>query len=410
MEHLLAEAEDVIAECRALALHTEEAGFTTRTFLSEPMRRVHADMGRWMCDSGMSVRVDDAGNIRGVLAAVRVDAPVLFMGSHLDTVPHAGAFDGILGVVLAVKLAGLVGRVLPFAIEVIGFSEEEGVRFGFPFIGSRALIGDLDAEALRRRDSAGASVADAIRGFGLDPDRIAETALPDGIQALGYLEFHIEQGPVLESLDARIGVVEAIAGQSRLEITFEGRSGHAGTTPMHLRRDALAGAAEWVVAVEREARATAGLVATVGRIAAWPGASNVIAERVVLSLDVRHRRDSERVGACERMLRGARHITERRGLAFRAESRLEQPAVEMNGELTQLLERAVAESGEKPHRMVSGAGHDAMIVARRMPAAMLFLRSPGGLSHHPEESVRTEDVAAALAAGLKFIERLEERF
>ena len=402
MERLLAEAEDVITRCRALALHTEEPGFTTRTFLSEPMRRVHEDVGRWMCDAAMRVRVDHAGNIRGVRAAAEQNAPVFLMGSHLDTVPHAGAFDGILGVALAVKLIGMIERPLPFAIEAIGFSEEEGVRFGFPFIGSRAFVGDLDAEALERKDSNGVSVAEAIRRFGLDPDRIGEAALPEEAQALGYLEFHIEQGPVLESVDARVGVVEAIAGQSRFEITFEGRAGHAGTTPMHLRRDALAGAAEWMVAVEREAAATPGLVATVGRIAAWPGATNVIPERVALSLDVRHRLDSERAAACERMLSGGRP-----GLDFRAEARLEQPTVEMNAALTELLEGAVA---EKAHRMVSGAGHDAMIVARRMPAAMLFVRSPGGLSHHPEESVRAEDVAAALGAGLKFIERLEERF
>ncbi len=206
---------------------------------------------------GASVRIDAAGNFRGVYPSARPNAPRLLIGSHLDTVPNAGAYDGVLGVVLAVALLEeLQGRKLPFGIEVVGFSEEEGVRFGTPFIGSRALVGTLDGELLNVRDAQGISVRKAIENFGLNPDEIPQAKL--GSDTLGYLEFHIEQGPVLESLNQPLAAVEAIAGQSRLEFTFCGRANHAGTTPMHLRRDAIAGAAEWIGTVERVAQEVAG--------------------------------------------------------------------------------------------------------------------------------------------------------
>jgi allantoate deiminase len=367
-------AADCIARCRALALHTEEPGFTTRTFLSEPMRAVHADLCGWMRSVGMSVKVDAAGNLRGSYPGL--SPQVLFIGSHLDTVPHAGAFDGILGVVLGVKLVELLGgRRLRFGIEIVGFSDEEGVKFGFPFIGSLALIGELH---------------DA-RAFGLDPDLLPSAVAHE--PSLGYVEFHIEQGPVLESLGLSLAVVEAIVGQSRIELTFEGKAGHAGTTPMHLRQDALVAAAAWIGAVEREAIATEGLAATVGRVEVQPNAPNVIPGVVKATLDVRHRDDAVRHAAVERLIAVAKPTNWK--------VRVDQPAVAMNPHLMSLLARSA------PHRMLSGAGHDAMILARRMPAAMLFLRSPGGLSHHPDESVFPEDVTAALNAGMKFLDDLE---
>jgi allantoate deiminase len=393
--------EDVIGRCRLLAESTEEPGFTTRTFLSEPMHAVHTHLRGWMEQAGMTVATDHVGNLRGFYPANRSNPSRLFIGSHLDTVPHAGAFDGILGVVLGVALIErLGGRRLPFAIEVIGFSEEEGVRFGAPFIGSRALIGGVDDELLAR-------CAAAIVAFGLDPKRIGEARAGDN--ALGYLEFHIEQGPVLESLGLPLGVVEAISGQSRLDVRFEGQANHAGTTPMNFRRDALAGAAEWISAVEQEARAIPGAVATVGRVSVSPGASNVIPGSVTASLDVRHAEDAVRHGLVERLCQRAGQIAAGRCLEISWEQRLDQAAVSMDSALTQMLENAVANSGHPVHRMASGAGHDAMIVARRMPAAMLFLRSPGGISHHPDETVLAEDVAAALDVGMRFLEQLEQR-
>ncbi|MBZ5578840.1 MAG: allantoate amidohydrolase [Acidobacteriia bacterium] len=390
---------EVIARCRALAECTEEPGYTTRTFLSEPMHQVHARLRSWMEPAGMSVSVDPAGNLRGLYSALRPDAPRLFIGSHLDTVPRAGAFDGILGVVLGVALVErLGGRRFPFHIEVIGFSEEEGVRFGIPFIGSRAFIGEPVQDA---------RVADAIRAFGLDPSTVADAQA--GADALGYLEFHIEQGPVLEGLGLSLGVVEAVVGQSRLEIHFEGQANHAGTTPMRARRDALAGAAEWIGMVEREGRAIEGLVATVGRLESEPGAVNVIAGSARATLDVRHREDSIRRGVVERLLGSAEQIAGRRGLAVSSRLLLDQAAVPMDASWMRMLERAVRGSGHTAHRMTSGAGHDAMIVARRMPATMLFLRSPGGISHHSAETVAAKDAAAALEAGEGFLEELEAR-
>ena len=361
----------------------------------------------WMEPLGMAVHVDAAGNLRGRYSAIEPGAPRFLIGSHIDTVPDAGAFDGVLGVILGIALIeALGGRRLRFVIEVIAFSEEEGVRFGVPFLGSRALIGTLDETVLARRDSAGITVRDAIRDFGLDPNRIPDAALDGNV--VGYLEFHIEQGPVLGSLGMRLGVVETIVGQSRHEVRFTGKANHAGTTPMHLRRDALTGAAEWIGSVEGKALATPALVATVGRIEAAPGAGNVIAGEVRATLDVRHPDDEVRLRAVEELLAGARDIGLRRALSVECETHLNHPAAPCDPGLRSLLERAVEGAGFPVHRMPSGAGHDAMVLAEKVPAAMLFLRSPGGISHHPDETVLPGDVDAALQTGLRFLEYLEE--
>jgi len=349
--------------------------------------------------------VDAAGNLRGTYPAVRQNAPRLLMCSHLDTVPNAGAYDGILGVVLAVALLEeLRGRRLSFSIEVVGFSEEEGVRFGTPFIGSRALVGRLDEELLEVQDAQGISVRKAIEKFGLNPAEIPQAELEN--HTLCYLEFHIEQGPVLERLNQPLAAVEAIAGQSRMEFTFLGRANHAGTTPMHLRRDAVAGAAEWIGAVERAAQGVPGLVATVGKVEAKPGAANVIAAEARLTLDVRHSSDDIRTRAVDDLIRQAQEIAARRELSVHQSTLLSQRAVAMDPFLTAEIERAIVESGCKPHRMVSGAGHDAMILAEKVPAAMIFLRTPGGISHDPAESVAVEDVEKALECGMHLLDQL----
>jgi allantoate deiminase len=369
------------------------------------MRDVHAHLGSWMQRSGMTVRVDNAGNLRGVYPASSPGSRRLFMGSHLDTVSDAGAFDGVLGVVLAVALVDLLQhRPLPFSIEVVGFSEEEGVRFGVPFIGSRASIGTLDEDFLGRLDACGRSITDAIRDYGLDPSCILDARIDD--EAIGYLEFHIEQGPVLDGLAVPLGIVNVIVGQSRLAVTFTGSANHAGTTPMHARRDAVAGAAEWIGAVEALARRTPGLVATVGRLGARPGAANVVAGVCEASLDVRHASDEARATAVDNLRLSAQQLAARRGLSVHFETHLDQPSVAMDTALVAALERAVARQGLPIHRIDSGAGHDAMILAGRMPAAMLFVRSPGGISHHPDEAVIEGDVAAALGAGLAFFDDL----
>jgi allantoate deiminase len=402
---LAARAREVIRRCRLLAECSEEPGGTTRTFLSPVMRAVHSDLAAWMIDLGMAVRVDHAGNLRGVYAGSRPDAPHLFIGSHLDTVPRAGAFDGVLGVVLGIALVDLLnGHRFPFAIEVVGFSEEEGVRFGVPFIGSRAFAGVLQAALLEHRDANGVSVADAIRAYGLDPACIDEAVASS--PAVAYLEFHIEQGPVLDTHGIPVGIVDAIAGQTRAEVAFVGAAGHAGATPMRSRRDALAAAAEWILAVEQEGLTVPDLVTTVGRIEADPGAGNVIPGRCSTTLDVRHADDAVRRAAGERLATCAREIATRRGLHTTWTPRLDQPAVAMDAALVATLDRAVRRAGAPVHHLTSGAGHDAMIVAARMPAAMLFVRSPGGISHHPDESVVEDDVAMALEVGRHVLDGL----
>jgi allantoate deiminase len=398
-------AREVIRRCRVLAACSDEPGFTTRTFLSNAMRVVLVKITTWMSAAGMNVSVDAAGNLRGVYQGDSPDARRLLVGSHLDTVPHAGAFDGVLGVVMGLSLVeSFHGRRLPFSIEVIGFSEEEGVRFGVPFIGSRAIVGELDRTLLAARDAEGVTVAQAIRNFGLDPSHLAD-ARTDA-NPLGYLEFHIEQGPVLEVAGRPLAVVDRINGRSSVDVTFIGAAGHSGTTPMNSRQDAVVGVAEWIGCVEAHALGTKGLVATTGRIDADPGAANVIAGRCRVTLDVRHADDRVRVAAVERLRVAAHEIGARRRLQVEWLPRLDQPGTEMDPQLVAMLARALDAVGAPPTVMSSGAGHDAMIVAPHMPAAMLFIRTPGGISHHPAESVDESDVAIALAAGLNFLDQL----
>lgn len=398
-------AQVVIDRCLRLARFSEDQDSTRRTFLSPPMHDCHQEIARWMEPLGISFRIDAAGNFHAVYPATKPDAPRLLIGSHLDTVPNAGAYDGVLGVVLAISLLEeLQGRRLPFGLEVVGFSEEEGVRFGTPFIGSRALVGTLDEKLLNVCDAQGISVREAIANFGLNPKEIAQAEL--GRNILGYLEFHIEQGPVLESLNQPLAAVEAIAGQSRLQFAFLGRGNHAGTTPMPLRYDAIAGAAEWISAVERIAQSSPGLVATVGKVEARPGAANVIAGEARLTLDVRHGSDDARLRAVEDLVRQAYEISARRGLSVRENTLLNQPAVALDPFLTGEIEKAILKTGCKPHRMVSGAGHDAMILGKKIPAAMIFLRTPDGISHDPAESVAVEDVERAIQCGLHLLDHL----
>jgi allantoate deiminase len=371
------------------------------------MHKVHELLRTWMEAAGMTVRIDAIGNLRGFWPGLSHESPRLLIGSHLDTVPNAGAFDGILGVVLGVAIVEeLQGQRLPFAIEVIGFSEEEGVRFSKPFLGSLAVVGALDAKTLARTDRNGIRVAEAIQDYGLDPGQLPAAVLPD--DAFAYLEFHIEQGPVLECEDTSLGIVEALIGQTRMQLVFTGQANHAGTTPMHLRHDALSAAAEWIVAVEDYASTHKGLVATVGKVDAAPGAGNVIAGRVAASLDVRHADDSDREASVIAILQLAATAASKRGVQVTLSKQLEQSAVLLDPHLTALLSKAAGQAGFPGRRMTSGAGHDAMILAPKIPSAMLFLRSPRGLSHHPDETVLPQDVEAALATAMEFLAQLRD--
>ena len=403
-EHL-SRARDVVARCQSLARFTEDPPRICRTFLSSPMRACHRQIEDWIRPLGMTVTIDAAGNLHGLYPGTDGTDRRLLIGSHLDTVPDAGAYDGILGVISAISLIeSLKGRRLPFAVEVIGFSEEEGVRFGVPFIGSRALVGRLDEELLSRRDANNVSIQEAIQSYGLKPSEMPAATLQEGV--LGYLEFHIEQGPVLEHRGIPLGIVETIAGQTRMELIFTGVANHAGTTPMSLRRDALVAAAEWALAVEKEAHDIPGLVATVGALEAKPGVTNVIAGECRATLDVRHPSDTARVQSVTAFLRSATEIAKRRDISLASSTNLVQAATPMDSFLVHEIDAAVSHAGIKSHRMVSGAGHDAMILAEKVPSAMIFLRSPGGISHNPKESVLVEDVAKAIECGVHLLNQL----
>jgi allantoate deiminase len=399
-------AKRAIEECRLIATMTEEPGRITRRFLTPPVHQVHQHLRSRMESLGMSVRVDAVGNLRGLWKPANIPAPArLLLGSHIDTVPDAGAFDGVLGVVSALELVASANALrLPLALEVIAFSEEEGVRFGFPFIGSRAVAGRFDPSVLAHRDANGTSIRQAIADFGLDPE-ILQDAVADE-RAIGFIELHIEQGPVLEAEGLMVAAVTSIVGQTRLDLKFTGHANHAGTTPMHLRHDALAAAAEWIAKVEALALKTEGLVATVGKLKAHPNAANVIAGSVEFSLDIRHVRDAIRKSAVDDLLQQAESIAEHRGLRLEWTKKMDEPSIPMDERLTAFMTDAIEAAGFPPRAMPSGAGHDAMIMAGRMPTAMLFLRSPGGLSHHPDEAVRDEDVEAALRVGERFLRRL----
>lgn len=390
---------------------SDEEGRLTRTFLSPAMRRANALVGGWMREAGLAVREDAVGNLIGRAEGAAVGAKTLLLGSHLDTVRDAGRFDGPLGVVLpivALRELQRQGVVLPFALEVLGFSEEEGVRFASAYLGSGGYTGRLKAKTLRLRDGAGVSVGDALKEWSGGKFALPKAAHRRG-DLLGYVEVHIEQGPVLEAKQLAVGVVAAIAGQSRFRVTWTGQAGHAGTTPMALRRDALTGAAEFALAVEKRARATAGLVGTVGALTVSPGAANVLAGQVVHTLDVRHASDAQRRAALLDLGKAAARIAQRRGLAVAWQRTQDNGAVDCSPELTAQLERSVKAVQGRSVSLVSGAGHDGVVMSALTPVAMLFVRCRGGLSHHREEHAAAADLEIALRVMVDFLRGMAQQ-
>ena len=397
-------AAAVLERCDELAAFSEEEGRLTRRFATQELRQAGETVRGWMEATGMTVRRDAIGNLIGRLGDA--DSRTLLIGSHLDTVPDAGRYDGMLGVLVAIACLERLrdaGRSLPYAVEVLAFADEEGVRYGTGYLGSSVVAGRFDPADLERQDSDGVTMSEAVRSFGGDPGRLAG-ARRDPADLVGYYEVHIEQGPVLEAAGAPLGVVTAIAGQTRARITFTGQAGHAGTVPMSLRRDALCAAAEFVGAVEAVGREQDGAVATVGELEVQAGASNVIPGRVALSLDVRHAEDPARESVATRLRERAEAIAGARGSGLEW-SRVQQTrAVACSAELTDLVAEAVAASGHPVVRLPSGAGHDAVMISSIAPVAMLFVRCAGGISHNPAESVTVEDVAAAIEATTRFLE------
>lgn len=385
---------------------TDEPGRLTRTFLSPAMEGAVERVGAWMQDAGLGVHVDSIGNVIGFRKSPNPQARTLILGSHLDTVRDAGRFDGPLGVLLPIVALSALnqrGVELPFNLEVVGFSEEEGVRFASAYLGSEGYTGRLKARTLALRDAAGITVQEALLGF---TDKPLPKPRHRRRDVLGYVEVHIEQGPVLERENLAVGVVSAIAGQSRFKLTWTGKAGHAGTTPMALRRDAFAGAAEFALAAEKLARATPGLVATVGSLTVTPGAANVIPGQALHTLDVRHAKDAVRKAALVKLGRLAAGIAKRRGLAVSWQRTQDNGATPCSPGLTALLAQSVKAVQGRSLSLVSGAGHDGVVMSSLAPIAMLFVRCRDGLSHHPDEYAAPKDLRVALEVMIDFLQRL----
>ena len=406
-------AKVVMERIQVLGKISDEEGKLTRTFCSPAMRRANDLVAEWMRQAGMEVREDAIGNLIGryeslMFRAQGPESKTLLMGSHLDTVRDAGKFDGALGVLAGI---GCVQQLhdkraqLPFAIEVVGFADEEGVRYQSTYLGSKVLAGTFDHKDLQRTDAQGITMADAIRGFGGDPHDIASAKL-NRKGLLGYIEVHIEQGPVLENKNLSVGVVSAIAGQKRFRCRFSGHAGHAGTVPMNLRSDALCAAAEFILAVEAFAKKCAGLVATVGKIDALPGASNVIPGEVSLTLDVRHADDKMRDRAAIKLLELGKRLAVKRGVDPKWEQVHAAPSVCCDPDLSKIVHQAVKRWQGKSITLPSGAGHDAAAMAAITPVAMLFVRCKGGISHNPSESAAEKDVRVAIEVVSDFLKEL----
>jgi allantoate deiminase len=376
--------------CDELGAISDERGRLTRTFASPAMRRANQLVGAWMREAGLQVREDAAFNLIGHLNSDRRGAKTFLLGSHLDTVRDAGKFDGPLGVlaaIAAVKMLRERGVKLPFNLEIVGFSDEEGVRYQTAYLGSRAFAGTLTAADLAR----------------IEEKQIVK-ARQNKNEFLGYAEVHIEQGPVLEKNNLPIGVVTAIAGQSRLRVEFHGVAGHAGTVPMNLRHDALAGAAEFILAVEN-----CGVTATVGKLEVESGASNVIPGKVSLTLDVRDQKDARRLAAVKALQTKAKTIAKRRGLKLIWQLVQQTAAVQCDKNLTQIFSKSVAQRGLEVLKLPSGAGHDAAALSAICPVAMLFVRCKNGISHNPAESVKTADVRVAIEVLADFVQTLAKK-
>ncbi len=403
------DARRILDRCDALARCSEQADGLTRVFLSPEQRAASELVTAWMREAGLEARIDAIGNVVGRYEGETPGRACLMLGSHLDTVRDAGKYDGMLGVITAIECVGDLharGRRLPFAIEVVGFADEEGVRFSVTLSGSRAVAGTFDRVALDRTDTAGTTMREALVIYGLDPDRVGDAARkpPD---VLAYAELHIEQGPVLEALGLPVGVVTAINGGNRFWIDVAGMAGHAGTVPMNLRRDALAAAAECTVAVERIAARIADVVGTVGRIEAYPGAVNVIPGKVRFSLDVRAPADETRIAAATAMCEEFESIAARRGVAISAMPVWDARTATCAPQLQRQFADAIHAEGFSVHHLPSGAGHDGMAVCAIAPIAMLFVRCAGGISHNPAEAVTLADVDSGARVLARFIEHFE---
>lgn len=404
--------DEIVARIHRLAAISEAADNLTRIFLTGEHRAAADLIMNWMVEAGMNARLDAIGNVCGRYEGEHPGLPCLMLGSHYDTVRDAGKWDGPLGLITAISCVAELnrrGRRLPFAIEVIGFADEEGVRFASTLLGSRAVAGTFDERVLSTRDAAGIAMREALVQFGLDPDHIGAAARVRG-ELLGYVEVHIEQGPVLEARNLAVGVVSAIAGATRLAARLTGMAGHAGTVPMALRRDALAGAAECISSIEQLCREDdGGLVGTVGYIHAAPGATNVIPGQAHFTIDMRAPTDERRNRSVAEMVRRIEAVAKRRNLELQLDVTHENRTVPCAPWLKTQLAEAMAAEGYPAFELPSGAGHDGMAMVDVTDVAMLFVRCRGGISHHPDEHVEASDADAGARVLLRLIENFRAR-
>ncbi|MES2262881.1 MAG: allantoate amidohydrolase [Pseudomonadota bacterium] len=399
--------EQVMACAAALAQHTDSPGMMTRTYLTPAHHAAAAQLTRWMEEAGMAVRRDDAGNVIGRYEAAQPGAPALMTGSHFDTVRNGGIHDGMLGILLplaCVRRWHEQGRRFPFALEVVGFAEEEGVRFKATLLGSRAIAGTFDRAVLDNLDEQGVSMRAALAQAGFDADRLDRAAYAPR-SLLGFVEVHIEQGPVLLNEGLPVGVVSAISGASRFAVEVQGQAGHAGTVPMAGRRDAAMAAAEIGLFIERRCQDIPGLVGTVGQFHVPNGAANVVPGGAVFSIDIRACDDADREGAVADVLEAAQQIAARRQVGLTLRKTHEAPSVPCATGLQQQLAASIERLNLPLRRLPSGAGHDAMAIAAISDVAMLFVRcGNGGISHSPDETMTAQDAAVAARVFSDFVE------
>ncbi|GER90329.1 Zn-dependent hydrolase [Dictyobacter vulcani] len=403
-------ARAVMERCDTLACYSEDTDCLTRRFASLPMRQVNQVVADWMSAAGMTVTHDCVGNLIGRYEGEKGAARTMVFGSHLDTVRAAGKYDGILGVLVPLACIEHLheqGRRLPFAIELIGFADEEGLRYHTAYLGSRAVTGTFDPAVLQFTDDTGISMSEALRLFGGQPDPVLlQTPRWQRDELLGYCEVHIEQGPVLEAQNLPVGVVSAISGQRRYMVNFLGEAGHAGTVPMPMRHDALCAVAEYILSVEDFARETTGLVATIGKLQVHPGASNVIPGQVLVSLDARHQEDAVLEQACTALYDKAIRISQDRGVAVDWQLIQEDSTIFCAPWLSTLLAQSIEDEQLAAYSLASGAGHDAVALSTLTDISMLFVRCKGGISHHADESIRLDDVEVAIRVINRFLDHL----
>jgi allantoate deiminase len=398
-----------MARLDELARLSAEPHALTRLYLSPEHKAAALQTENWMQQAGMEAYTDAVANVVGRYEGLEPGLPTLILGSHIDTVRDAGKYDGCFGVVAAIQAVAALhesGERLPFAVEIIAFGDEEGVRFPATLTGSRAVAGTLDPGALDAEDVDGISVRQALHRFGCNPAEIPRIARSKR-QVLAYCELHIEQGPVLETEELPVGVVTAINGASRFTVAVDGVAGHAGTVPMYLRRDALCAAAEMILEAERLAKDTDQLVATVGHVEALPGATNVIASHSRFTLDVRSASDEVRTGAAGKLAKAFESIAGQRQVSQEMRRTYEERAATCHPALIEQFEAAVGRAGIRPLRLPSGAGHDGLAMVALCPIAMLFVRCKGGISHNPAESITAADADAAVRVLTDFLRHLD---